>query len=233
MDSVLAQFVAATEAAERAGFDLLELQCAHGFLLSSFLTPLSNHRTDAYGGSLQKRLRYPLEVFRAARAVWPAAKPMTVRISATDWMAGGVTADDAVLIAEAFVAAGADAIDVSTGLTSPDATPHYDRTYQVPFADRIRNKLRVPTIAVGGISSHDDVNSILLAGRADICAIGRAFLHDPAWVLHAGSEQDFDATAWPIQFLPGRHRPPASRDRSRLSHSARPKAHPVRTTKLG
>jgi anthraniloyl-CoA monooxygenase len=215
MDLVLAQFVAATEAAERVGFDLLELQCAHGFLLSSFLTPLSNHRTDAYGGSLHNRLQYPLEVFRAVRAVWPAAKPMTVRISATDWMVGGVTADDAVLIAGAFVAAGADAIDVSTGETSPDSAPPYDRSYQVPFADRIRNKLRVPTIAVGAISSHDDANSILLAGRADICAIGRAFLHDPAWVLHAGSEQEFDGTMWPIQFLPGRRRPPGSRDQSR------------------
>ena len=169
MDEIREQFVRAAQAGERAGFDLLELHCAHGYLLSSFISPLTNQRTDEYGGSLQNRLRYPLEVFDAVRAVWPAPKPMSVRISATDWCDGGVDADDAVEIARAFAAHGADAIDVSTGQVTKDERPAYGRSYQTPFADRIRNEVGIATIAVGVISSYDDVNSIVLAGRADMC----------------------------------------------------------------
>ncbi|CAM5578786.1 Anthraniloyl-CoA monooxygenase OS=Streptomyces albaduncus OX=68172 GN=FHS32_001499 PE=4 SV=1 [Streptomyces griseoloalbus] len=167
------QFTAAAVRAARAGFDLLELHCAHGYLLSGFLSPLTNHRTDAYGGSPEKRLRFPLEVFDAVRAVWPEDRPMTVRISATDWAEGGTTAEDAVAIARAFADHGADAIDVSTGQVVADEEPEFGRSYQTPFADRVRNEARVPVIAVGAISSWDDVNSLILAGRTDLCALAR------------------------------------------------------------
>jgi len=189
MDEIRAQFVQAAEAGARAGFDLLELHCAHGYLLSSFISPISNQRTDAYGGTLDHRLRYPLEVFDALRDVWPAHKPMSVRISATDWYQGGIDADDAVEIARAFAAHGADAIDVSTGQVTSDERPAFGRSYQTPFADRIRNEVGIATIAVGVISSYDDVNSIILAGRADLCALARAHLYDPQWTLHAAADQ--------------------------------------------
>jgi anthraniloyl-CoA monooxygenase len=213
MVAIRDQFVAATEAATRAGFDLLELHCAHGYLLSSFITPLSNQRTDQYGGSLANRLRYPLEVFDAVRAAWPSERPMTVRISATDWVEGGIDGDDAVVIARAFAAHGADAVDVSTGQTTPEAQPAYGRSYQTPFADRIRNEVGIATIAVGAISSYDDVNSILLAGRADLCALGRIHLFDPAWTLHAAVEQDYagPGAPWPIQFALGNRKPQTGR----------------------
>jgi anthraniloyl-CoA monooxygenase len=219
MRAVLHQFVQAALAAERAGFDLLELHCGHGYLLSSFLTPLGNHRTDSYGGSLDNRLRYPLEVFDAVRDAWPRNKPVTVRISATDWAQGGLEAEDSVEIAAAFAAHGADAIDVSTGQTTPEAHPAYGRSYQTPFADRIRNVVGIPTIAVGAISSHDDVNSIILAGRADLCALGRPHLYDPAWTLHAAADQDFRDDGWPVQYRAGSRKPPSGRTnepRSRL-----------------
>ena len=208
-----AQFVAAARRADAAGFDLLELHCAHGYLLSSFVSPVCNRRTDGYGGDLDARLRYPLEVFAAMREVWPAAKPMTVRISATDWVDGGVTGEDAVTIAARFTAAGAAAIDVSTGQVTPDEAPAFGRSYQTPFADRIRNTAGVPTIAVGVISSHDDVNSLLLAGRADLCALGRVHLYDPNWTLHAAAEQDYDGpgAVWPDPWLAGRRRPQTGR----------------------
>ena len=195
MEQIKDQFVAGALAADAAGFDLLELHCAHGYLLSSFISPVSNNRTDDYGGSLAARLRYPLEVFAAMRAVWPAAKPMTVRISATDWVPGGVTGPEAVQIAAAFQAAGADAIDVSTGQVTPDEQPAFGRSYQTPFADAIRNQTGIATIAVGVISSYDDVNSIILAGRADLCALGRAHLYDPNWTLHAAADQDYAGPA--------------------------------------
>jgi anthraniloyl-CoA monooxygenase len=209
MDRIKEQFVTATMAAERAGFDLVELHCAHGYLLSSFISPVSNHRGDQYGGTLEGRLRYPLEVFSAMRAVWPAAKPMTVRISATDWVPGGLTGDDAVHVARAFAAAGADAIDVSTGQVTPEEQPAFGRSYQTPFSDAIRNKAGLATIAVGVISSYDDVNSIILAGRADLCAIGRAHLWDPNWTLHAAAAQEYagPAAEWPDQWKAG-SRPP-------------------------
>ncbi|CAM5596140.1 Salicylyl-CoA 5-hydroxylase OS=Streptomyces glaucescens OX=1907 GN=SGLAU_25615 PE=4 SV=1 [Streptomyces glaucescens] len=193
------QFAAAAARAARAGFDLLELHCAHGYLLSGFLSPLTNRRTDAYGGSPQRRLRFPLEVFDAVRAVWPEERPMTVRISATDWAEGGTTGDEAVEIARAFAAHGADAIDVSTGQVVADERPEFGRSYQTPFADRIRHEARVPVIAVGAISSWDDVNSLILAGRADLCALGRPHLYDPHWTLHAAAEQGYDGpgAVWP------------------------------------
>ncbi|MET7936078.1 bifunctional salicylyl-CoA 5-hydroxylase/oxidoreductase [Streptomyces sp. NPDC005322] len=207
------QFVRAAERAVRAGFDLLELHCAHGYLLSGFLSPLTNHRTDAYGGSLEARLRYPLEVFDAIRAVWPGQRPMAVRISATDWADGGTTADDAVAIAAAFAAHGADAVDVSTGQVVPDERPDYGRSYQAPYADRIRNELGVPVIAVGAISSWDDVNSLILAGRADLCALARPHLYDPHWTLHAAAAQNYTGpgASWPLPYQAGSREPPTGR----------------------
>ncbi len=211
--AVREQFVRSAEAADRAGFDLLELHCAHGYLLSSFLSPLTNRRTDAYGGDLAARLRYPLEVFDAVRAVWPADKPMTVRISATDWAAGGTTGADAVETARAFAAHGADAIDVSTGQVVPDEAPDFGRSYQTPYADRIRNTLGVPVIAVGAISSWDDVNSLVLAGRADLCALARPHLYDPQWTLHAAAEQSYTGPGapWPLPYRAGSRTPPTGR----------------------
>ncbi|MDR6979954.1 anthraniloyl-CoA monooxygenase [Streptomyces sp. 3330] len=217
-------FAAAAGRAARSGFDLLELHCAHGYLLSGFLSPLTNRRTDAYGGSLAGRLRFPLEVFDAVRAVWPAERPMTVRISATDWADGGTSADDAVEIARAFAAHGADAIDVSTGQVVAEEQPEFGRSYQTPFADRIRHEVRVPVIAVGAISSWDDVNSLILAGRTDLCALARPHLYDPNWTLHAAAEQGYTGPGadWPAPYRAG-SRPPrtgrtdAPKPRSRLT----------------
>ncbi len=213
MDAIVEEFVEAARAGDRAGFDLLELHCAHGYLLSSFISPLTNQRTDGYGGSLEGRLRFPLEVFAAMRAVWPADKPMSVRISATDWADGGIDTDDAVEIARAFAGHGVDAIDVSTGQVVKDERPAYGRSYQTPFADRIRNETGIATIAVGNISSYDDVNSIILAGRADLCALGRTHLYDPAWTLHAAADQSYagDGVTWPVQFRAGKRKPAGGR----------------------
>ncbi|HEY2700617.1 MAG TPA: bifunctional salicylyl-CoA 5-hydroxylase/oxidoreductase [Pseudonocardiaceae bacterium] len=207
------QFVVAARRAVDAGFDLLELHCAHGYLLSSFISPLTNQRTDDYGGSLENRLRFPLEVFAAIREVWPADRPMSVRISATDWCDGGITADDAVLIAQAFEAEGADLVDVSTGQVDPAERPAFGRSYQTPFADRIRNETGIATMAVGAISSYDDVNSILLAGRADLCALGRAHLYDPNWTVHAAADQDYTGPGadWPAPWKAGARRPQTGR----------------------
>ncbi|MES5818482.1 bifunctional salicylyl-CoA 5-hydroxylase/oxidoreductase [Streptomyces sp. RG80] len=207
------QFTAAAWRAARAGFDLLELHCAHGYLLSGFLSPLTNLRTDAYGGSLAKRLRFPLEVFDAVRGVWPQERPMTVRISATDWAQGGTSGADAVEIARAFAAHGADAIDVSTGQVVADERPAYGRSYQTPFADRIRHETGVPVIAVGAISSWDDVNSLILAGRTDLCALARPHLYDPHWTLHAAAEQGYDGPGvrWPDPYRAGSRRPQTGR----------------------
>lgn len=199
MDRVTADFVRSTEMALEAGFDLVEIHCAHGYLLSSFLSPLTNVREDEYGGSLENRARFPLEVVRAVREVWPDDKPLSVRISATDWAPGGMTGDDAVTIARALVEAGADIIDVSTGQTVPYAKPSYGRLYQTPFAERIRLEAGIPTMTVGGISSYADVNSILAAGRADLCVIARAHLFDPYWTHHAAAEQGHPLP-WPNQY---------------------------------
>ncbi|ALV32782.1 bifunctional salicylyl-CoA 5-hydroxylase/oxidoreductase [Streptomyces sp. CdTB01] len=207
------QFTSSARRAAHAGFDLLELHCAHGYLLSGFLSSLANRRTDAYGGCLENRLRFPLEVFDAVREVWPEEMPMTVRISATDWAEGGTTAEDAVEIARAFTAHGADAIDVSTGQVVADERPDFGRSYQTPFADRIRHRVGVPVIAVGAISSWDDVNSLILAGRTDLCALARPHLYDPHWTLHAAAEQGYDGpgAVWPAPYRAGSRRPQTGR----------------------
>jgi anthraniloyl-CoA monooxygenase len=226
MDRIVAEFTAAARRGADAGFDLLELHCAHGYLLSSFLSPVANKRTDSYGGSHQNRLRFPLEVFDAVRAAWPAGKPVTVRISATDWVPDGNDEHDAVEIARAFIAHGADGIDVSSGQVTKEERPAFGRSYQTPFADRIRCEVAaeagVAVIAVGAIASYDDVNSILLAGRADLCAVARTHLYDPKWTLHAAVEQGYrgPAAAWPDQFAAGSRKPPSARTdavRPRLS----------------
>lgn len=213
LDAVRGQFADAARRADACGFDLLELHCAHGYLLSGFLSPLTNRRTDQYGGSLENRLRFPLEVFDTVRERWPQDRPMTVRISARDWAEGGTTAEDAVEMARAFVAHGADAIDVSTGQVVPGERPEFGRSYQTPYADRIRNTLCVPVIAVGAISSWDDVNSLLLAGRADLCALARPHLYDPHWTLHAAAEQGYQGQGapWPLPYRAGSRTPPAGR----------------------
>jgi len=199
MDTVKADFVRATEMALEADFDLVELHMAHGYLLASFLSPVTNHRADEYGGSLEGRLRYPLEVLCAVRAAWPAEKPLSVRISATDWIPGGTTPADAVAIARALAAQGCDIVDVSAGQTAPGAKPVYGRLFQVPFSDRIRHEAGVPTMTVGNISSYADVNSILAAERADLCVLARAHLFDPYWTRHAAQAQGY-ALPWPDQY---------------------------------
>src|SRR5260221_8765413 len=204
MDRVTEEFVRATHLGREAGFDWLELHCAHGYLLSAFICPLTNRRDDEYGGSLENRCRYPLEVFRAMRAAWPADRPMSVRLSAHDWAEGGNTADDAVAIAKLFKAAGADLIDVSSGQTTRQAQPVYGRMYQTPFADRIRNETGIATMAVGAIFEPDHVNSILMAGRADLCALARPHLADPYWTLHAAAALGYHDIEWPVQYLSGR-----------------------------
>ncbi len=204
MDRVKADFVAATKRAAAAGFDWLELHCAHGYLLSAFISPLTNHRKDDYGGSLENRLRWPLEVFAAVRAAWPADKPMSVRISAHDWVDGGITPNDAVAIARAFKAVGADMIDVSSGQVSPDQKPTYGRMYQTPFADRIRQEAGIATLAVGAISEADHVNAIISAGRADLCAVARPHLANPAWTLTEAAKIGYVPMPWPKQYLSGK-----------------------------
>jgi anthraniloyl-CoA monooxygenase len=200
MDRVRDDFVRATRWAHEAGFDWLELHCAHGYLLSSFISPLTNQRSDDYGGSLANRLRYPLEVFHAVRDAWPADKPISVRISAHDWVDGGITADDAVAIGRAFKDAGADLIDCSSGQVSKAEKPVYGRMFQTPFADRIRNEAGVPTIAVGAISEADHVNSIIAAGRADLCAVARPHLANPAWTLMEAAKIGYLDLPWPQQY---------------------------------
>ena len=204
MQTLIAQFVQATQRADAAGFDWLELHCAHGYLLSGFICPLTNNRTDNYGGSLANRCRYPLEVFEAMRAVWPTRKPMSVRISAHDWAPGGNTDDDAVEIARLFQKAGCDLIDVSSGQTTRSAKPVYGRMYQTPFSDRIRNELHIATMAVGAISEADHANSIVAAGRADLCAVARPHLADAAWTLHEVAKMGSKDIVWPRVYETGR-----------------------------
>ena len=204
MDRVRNDFVQATRRAAAAGFDWLELHCAHGYLLSGFISPLTNRRDDGYGGTLTNRLRYPLEVFAAMREAWPQHLPMSVRISAHDWVAGGITPDDAVAIAAAFKAEGADLIDCSSGQVSVEQQPVYGRMYQTPFADRIRNEAGICTMAVGAISEADHVNSIIAAGRADLCAIARPHLANPAWTLTEAARIGWTEIDWPPQYLAGK-----------------------------
>jgi len=204
MDVVTEQFVQSATWAAEAGVDWLELHCAHGYLLSSFISPLTNQREDEYGGSLTNRLRYPLEVFTAVRAAWPVHLPISVRISAHDWVTGGITPDDAVAIARAFRDAGADMIDVSSGQVSKLEKPVYGRMFQTPFADRIRNEVGIPTIAVGAISEADHVNGIIAAGRADLCAIARPHLANPAWTLAEAARIGYTPLSWPKQYRSGK-----------------------------
>src|SRR5687767_1332423 len=204
MDHVRDAFVRAARMAVEADFDMLELHCAHGYLLSSFITPLSNHRRDEYGGRLEHRVRFPAEVFAAMRTVWPDDRPMSVRISATDWVNGGVTGDDAVEISRAFGRVGADIIHVSTGQTSVDAQPVYGRMFQTPYSDQVRNECGLPTIAVGNIVEADQVNAIVAAGRADLCALARPHLTNPQWTLAAAAELGYSEQGWPIQYLTGK-----------------------------
>jgi anthraniloyl-CoA monooxygenase len=204
MDRIKADFVSATRRGLEAGFDWLEFHCAHGYLMSSFISPLTNRRADEYGGSLENRVRYPLEVFEAMRAVWPKEMPMSVRISAHDWVPGGVTPDEAVKIACLFRAAGADVIDCSAGQVSKAERPVYGRMFQVPFSDQIRNEAGIPTIAVGNIFEGDHVNTIIAAGRADLCAIARPHLADPSWTLHEAAKQAFSEIWWPQEYLNGK-----------------------------
>ncbi|KAF0173243.1 MAG: anthraniloyl-CoA monooxygenase [Rhodobacteraceae bacterium] len=204
MDAVLRQFIKAVEMAEGADFDMIELHAAHGYLISSFISPLSNLREDEYGGSLENRMRFPLEVFREMRRYWPGHKPMSVRISANDWVDGGVTPAEAVEIARMFAAEGADIIDVSAGQTSTEARPIYGRMFQTPFSDRIKNEAGLATMAVGNITEAEQVNQILLAGRADLVCLARPHLADPYWTLHAGVQQGDAGTQWPLPYLAGR-----------------------------
>jgi anthraniloyl-CoA monooxygenase len=204
MERVRDDFVRCTRHAAEAGFDWLELHCAHGYLLSSFISPLTNQRRDDYGDSLANRLRWPLQVFAAVREAWPKHLPMSVRISAHDWVDGGITPQDAVDIARAFKAAGADMIDCSSGQVSAAQKPSYGRMYQTPFADRIRNEAGIATLAVGAISEADHVNSIIAAGRADLCAVARPHLANPAWTLTEAARIGYAPMPWPKQYLAGK-----------------------------
>ena len=220
MHEVTAQFVAAAQRANQIGVDWLELHCAHGYLLSSFISPLTNHRTDDYGGNLENRLRYPLEVFAAVRAVWPKDKPMSVRISAHDWVEGGITPADAVQVAKAFKTAGADMIDCSSGQVSKLEKPQYGRMFQTPFADRIRQEAGIPTMAVGAISEADHANSILAAGRADLCAVARPHLANPAWTMTEAAKIGYTLQAWPKQYVSAKRQMEANFEREQAQAKA-------------
>jgi anthraniloyl-CoA monooxygenase len=220
MDRIRDDFVHSTRLAAEAGFDWLELHCAHGYLLSGFISPLTNQRSDPYGGSLENRLRYPLEVFRAVREAWPADKPMSVRISATDWVEGGITPDDAVEIARRFKAAGADLIDCSSGQVSKQEKPVFGRMFQTPFADRVRNEAGIPTIAVGAISEADHVNGIIAAGRADLCAIARPHLANPAWTLQEAAKIGYFDLAWPKAYRTAKSQLERNLERERAQSQA-------------
>ena len=230
MDKIVADYVAAAKRADRAGFDMVELHAAHGYLLASFISPLTNKRTDGYGGMLENRMRFPLEVFRAIRKVWPDNKPMSVRISATDWVDGGVTPDEAVLISRLFAEAGCDLIDVSTGQTVPEARPIYGRMYQTPFSDQIRNEGGLATMCVGAITTADQVNTIVAAGRADLVALARPHLVDPAFTMKAAAWYGAKNIACPPQYQAGLDQLFRNSDRERqdlmeLRLKARPKGH--------
>jgi anthraniloyl-CoA monooxygenase len=215
MDELIAQFCNSAIMAEEAGFDLLELHMAHGYLLASFLSPITNRRRDAYGGSLANRLRFPLEVFCAVRAVWPRSKPMSVRLSATDWIPGGTTAADSVEIARAFKAAGCDLIDVSSGQTDPASKPVYGRMYQATFSEQIRLETGIATMAVGAITTADQVNTLLVSGRADLVALARPHLADPYFTLHAAADYGYEGVTWPSQYLLGAQQLHVTRRRER------------------
>jgi anthraniloyl-CoA monooxygenase len=219
-ERVTAQFVEAARLGADAGFDMLELHMAHGYLLASFLSPLTNQRSDDYGGPVENRLRYPLKVLRAVRAVWPAERPLSVRISAHDWAPGGLDEADLIAVARAFKNAGAAALSVSTGQTVPEQRPVYGRMWQTPFADMIRNVVGIPTIAVGNIFEPDHVNTIIGAGRADLCAVARPHLSDPAWTLHAAASQRYAGQWWPDPYLAGKSQLEHNLERAALAAGA-------------
>jgi anthraniloyl-CoA monooxygenase len=204
MDRVRDQHVSAVRMGIEAGFDMLEIHMAHGYLLASFISPITNRRRDRYGGSLENRLRFPLEVFEACRSVWPERRPMSVRLSATDWISGGITGEDSVAVAQAFKARGCDLIDVSTGQTDPASRPVYGRMYQATFAEQIRLEAGIATMAVGAITTADQVNTLIASGRADLCALARPHLADPYFTLHAAAQYGYDGVSWPKQYLAGR-----------------------------
>ena len=230
MDTVIADYVQATKRADRAGFDMVELHAAHGYLIASFISPLTNTRKDEYGGSLDNRMRFPLEVFRAMRAAWSDEKPMSVRISATDWQDGGLTGDDAVEVARLFAEVGCDLIDVSTGQTTADADPVFGRMFQTPFSDQIRNDAGLATMCVGAITTADQVNTIIAAGRADLVALARPHLVDPYFTMKAAAWYDAPAIHCPPQYLAGKDQifRNSARDREELRElklKAKPKGH--------
>jgi anthraniloyl-CoA monooxygenase len=230
MDRVVADFVQAAKRASRAGFDMVELHAAHGYLLASFISPLTNRRTDDYGGSLANRMRFPLDVFRAMRAAWPDDKPMSVRISATDWADGGLTGDDAVEVARLFREAGCDLIDVSTGQTTADAQPMFGRMFQTPFSEQIRNEAGLATMCVGAITTADQVNTIIAAGRADLVALARPHLVDPYFTMRAAAWYGAPAIHCLPQYLAGKDQifRNSVRDREDLRElklKAKPKGH--------
>jgi anthraniloyl-CoA monooxygenase len=236
MDGIRDEFVRAASYANQAGFDMLELHMAHGYLLSSFISPLTNLRKDEFGGPIANRLRYPLEVFRAVRAVWPVEKPMSIRISATDWAPGGLSEEDLLALARAFKEAGVDLIDVSTGQVVPHQKPVYGRMYQTPFADKIRNEVGLATMAVGNITSADQVNTIVVSGRADLVALARAHLADPYFTLHAAAWYQHSGQFWPRPYLPGRDQAYrlAVRDREEWTagrQATKPPSHEVKEEK--
>jgi len=191
MDCLIADYVAAANRAQEAGFDMLELHCAHGYLLNTFLSPKTNHREDAYGGCIENRMRFPLEVYLALRSAWPDEKPISVRISANDWIEGGFVPEDAVEVAKAFKAVGCDIMDVSSGQVVAEEEPIYGRLFQLPFSEKVRLEAKIPTMTVGNIQSYADANSIIAGGRADICVIARMHLFDPYWTRHAANELDY------------------------------------------
>jgi anthraniloyl-CoA monooxygenase len=221
MDLVIEQFVASTQRAVRAGFDWLELHMAHGYLLASFLSPVTNRRTDRYGGSLKRRLRFPIEVFDAVRAVWPDRLPMSVRVSATDWIDGGQTPQHTLEIARVLKAHGCDVIDVSSGQTDPKSAPVYGRMFQAAFAEQIRLEAGLPVMAVGAITTADQVNTLLVSGRADLVALARPHLADPYFTLHAAASYDFSGIAWPKPYLSGASQAYSLARRARADQAAK------------
>jgi anthraniloyl-CoA monooxygenase len=230
MDATIADYVQAARRAERSGFDMIELHAAHGYLLASFISPLTNKRTDEYGGTLENRLRFPVEVFRAMRKAWPEDKPMSVRISATDWQDGGLSGVEAVQVARAVAEAGCDLIDVSTGQTTPEAAPIYGRMYQTPFSDQIRNDAGIATMCVGAITSADQINTIVAAGRADLVALARPHLVDPSFTMKAAAWYGAEDIACPVQYRAGKDQLFRNSERERedlteLKLKAKPKAH--------
>jgi anthraniloyl-CoA monooxygenase len=233
MDALKDAYIAAAKRCDWAGFDMVEVHMAHGYLLASFISPVTNKRTDDYGGSLENRMRFPLEIFDAVRAVWPDEKPMAARISACDWIDGGITGEDAVDVARMLKDHGCDIVDVSSGQTDPAEEPVYGRMFQAPFSDRIRHEVGIPTITVGNIFSADQVNTLLAAGRADIVALARPHLTDPYFTQHAAAHYGYDGLSWPEPYHAGRNQAlmMAERDNEELAE-LRAAAAPVKPQEM-